>query len=146
MFNTACFFFVFFLISIEHNDVIKWKHFPRYCVFVRRIHRSPVNSPHKGQWRGALMFSLIWALNKRLSKQSWGWWFETPSRSLWRHCSDFGLGDDVKWCVLLGPSQWSMRNTTAHNDARPSAGKATTLKFDILFYYNYFPLTINDFW
>ena len=25
-------------------------------------------------------------LNKRLSKQSWGRWFETPSRSLWRHC------------------------------------------------------------
>ena len=24
-------------------------------------------------------------LNKRLSKQSWGWWFETLSRSLWRH-------------------------------------------------------------
>ena len=24
--------------------------------------------------------------NKRLSKQSWGWWFETLSRSLWRHC------------------------------------------------------------
>ena len=43
-----------------HDDVIKWKHFPRYWPFVRRIHRSPVNSPHKGQWRGALMFSLIW--------------------------------------------------------------------------------------
>ena len=26
-------------------------------------------------------------LNKRLSKQSWSWWFETPSRSLWRHCN-----------------------------------------------------------
>ena len=26
-------------------------------------------------------------LNKRLSKQSWGWWFETPSLSLWRHRS-----------------------------------------------------------
>ena len=25
-------------------------------------------------------------LNKRLSKQSWGWWFETLSRPLWRHC------------------------------------------------------------
>ena len=25
------------------------------------------------------------SLNKRLSKQSWGWWFETPSRLLWRH-------------------------------------------------------------
>ena len=24
-------------------------------------------------------------LNKQLSKQSWGWWFETPSRTLWRH-------------------------------------------------------------
>ena len=42
-----------------HDDVIKWKHFPRYWPFVRRIHRSPVNSSHKGQWRGALMFSLI---------------------------------------------------------------------------------------
>ena len=33
--------------------------FPRYWPFVRGIHRSPVNSLHKGQWRGALMFSLI---------------------------------------------------------------------------------------
>ena len=56
--------------------------------FVRGIHRSPVNSPHKSQWRGAMMFSLICALNKRLSNQSWGWWFETPSRSSWRHCSE----------------------------------------------------------
>ena len=42
-----------------HDDVIKWKHFPRYWPFVRGIHRSPVNCPHKGQWRGALKFSLI---------------------------------------------------------------------------------------
>ena len=51
------------LISTEfiaqHDDVIKWKHFPRSWPFVRGIHRSTVNSPHKGQWRGALMFSLI---------------------------------------------------------------------------------------
>ena len=26
-------------------------------------------------------------LNKRLSKQWWGWWFETPSCPLWRHCN-----------------------------------------------------------
>ena len=43
----------------DHGDVIKWVHFPRNWPFVRGIHRSPVNSPHKGQWRGALMFSLI---------------------------------------------------------------------------------------
>ena len=42
-----------------HDDIIKWKHFPRYWPFVRGIHRSPVNSPHKGQWCGVLMFSLI---------------------------------------------------------------------------------------
>ena len=45
----------------DHDDVIKWKHFPRNWPFVRRIPRSPVNSPHKGQWRGALMFTLICA-------------------------------------------------------------------------------------
>ena len=46
----------------NHDDIIKWKHFPRfYWPFVRGIHRSPLNSSHKGQWRGALMFSLICA-------------------------------------------------------------------------------------
>ena len=45
--------------TCTHDDVIKWKHFPRNWPFVRGIHRSPVNSPHKGQWRRALMFSLI---------------------------------------------------------------------------------------
>ena len=43
------------------DDVIKCKHFPRYWPFVRGIHRLPVNSPHKGQWRGALMLFLICA-------------------------------------------------------------------------------------
>ena len=54
----------------HHDDVMKWKHFPRYWLFVWGIHWSPVNSPHKGQWRGALMLSLIfswtndWANNR----------------------------------------------------------------------------------
>ena len=54
--------FVSYMSNINcdfHDDVIKWKNFPRYWPFVRGIHRSPVNSAHKGQWRGALMFSLI---------------------------------------------------------------------------------------
>ena len=50
-----------YLIMLYHDDIIKWKHFPCYWPFVRGIHRSPVNSPHKGQWHGALMFSLICA-------------------------------------------------------------------------------------
>ena len=43
----------------HNDDVIIWKHFLRYWPFVRGIHRSPVNSPHKGQLRGNLMLSLI---------------------------------------------------------------------------------------
>ena len=35
-------------------------------------------------------------LNKPLSKESWGWWFETPSRSLWHHCNVL-VWD---WCVV----------------------------------------------
>ena len=44
-----------------NDDVIKWKYLPRYWPFVRGIHRWPVNSSQKGQWLGALMFSLICA-------------------------------------------------------------------------------------
>ena len=68
---------------LHHDDVIKWKHFPRCWPFVRGIHRSPVNAPHKGQQSFDVFFDL--RLNKRLSKQPWGWWFETPPCSFWRH-------------------------------------------------------------
>ena len=56
-----------------HDDVIKWKHFPRYWSIVRGIQRSPVNSHHKGQWCEAFMFSLIctwingWVKNREAS-------------------------------------------------------------------------------
>ena len=36
-------------------------------------------------------------LNKRLSKQSWGWWFETTSRPLWRHCN---VGTRLAFCYV----------------------------------------------
>ena len=48
-------------IRTDHDDVIKWQHFPRYWPFARGIQRSPVNSTHKVQWRVALLFSLICA-------------------------------------------------------------------------------------
>ena len=47
--------------NTNYDDVIKWKHFPRFWPFLRWIHRSPVNSPQEGHRRGALMFSLICA-------------------------------------------------------------------------------------
>ena len=48
---------------LRYPTVAWWRHqmetFPRYWPCVRGIHRSPVNYPHKGQWREALMLSLI---------------------------------------------------------------------------------------
>ena len=75
----------FIYICIYNGDVIKWKYFPRYWLFVRWINRSPVNSPQRPEPRS---FDVFFDLcpNKRLSKQAWGWRFETPSRSLLRHC------------------------------------------------------------
>ena len=67
-----------------HDDVIKWKHFQRYWSFVWGILRSPVNSPRKGQWRGALMFSLICArINAGESNREAG--------DLRRHCVHYDV-------------------------------------------------------
>ena len=67
-----------------HDDVIKWKHFPRYWPFVRGIHRSPVNCPHKGQWRGALTFSLICAWIN-------GWVNNREAGDLGRHSAHYDV-------------------------------------------------------
>ena len=79
---------------LYHDDVNKWKHFPPYWPFVRGIHRSPENSSVTGEFpaqrpvtRNFDVF-LDLCLNKRLSKLSWGCWFETPPRPLWRHSFD----------------------------------------------------------
>ena len=64
-----------------HDDVIKWKHFPRYWPFVRGINRWIART--KPVTRSFDVFFDL-RLNNRLSKQSWGWWFETLSCPLWR--------------------------------------------------------------
>ena len=60
----------FITLGRRHDVAIRRKHFPCCWPFVRGIHRSPVDSPHKDQWREALMSSLIcvwtndWANNR----------------------------------------------------------------------------------
>ena len=52
---------------------------------------SPVTGEFPAQrpmtWSFDVFFDL--RLNTRLSKQSWGWWFEMPSRPLWHYCNVF---------------------------------------------------------
>ena len=43
-------------------------------------------------------------LNKRLSKQPWGWWFETPAWSLWRHRN--ALSTSTISPILSGLLRW----------------------------------------
>ena len=86
------------------------KHFPRHWPFVRGIHRSPVNSPHKGQWRGALMFSLI---------SAWinGWVNNGEAGDLRRHLDHYGvtvMASDNEFGSMTNPDfqqivfQWYM--------------------------------------
>ena len=58
--------------------------FPRYWSFVRGIHRSPVNSPQKGQWSGSLMLSLICAWIN-------GWVNKSEAGDLRRHRTHYGV-------------------------------------------------------
>ena len=44
-------------------------------------------------------------LNKRLSKQSWGWWSQTPSRPLWHHCNDYLISSAMSVAELKSTFQ-----------------------------------------
>ena len=44
-------------------------------------------------------------LNKHLNNQPWGWWFETPSHPLWRHCN-------AMWSAKCGPFCWGCQLPT----------------------------------
>ena len=57
---------------------------------------SPVTGEFPAQRPVTRIFDVFFDLrpNKRLSKQSWGWWFETPSRPLWPHCNT------INWSLI----------------------------------------------
>ena len=99
---------------VGHDDVIKWKYFPRYWPFVRWIHRWPVNSPHKGQWRGALMFSLLCGWIN-------GWVNNREAGDLRRHRAHydvtvmlndtFYLNTNVEWPLLFAVFEQNFINS-----------------------------------
>ena len=67
----------------------RWHH--QMETFSALLAISEGNSPVIGEFPAqrpvtrSLDVFFVLGLNERLSKQSWGWWFETPSRPLWRH-------------------------------------------------------------
>ena len=87
---------------VKSSKFSRWRH--QMETFSALLAICAGNSPVTGELTGEfptqrpvtrsfdVFFDLL--LNKRLSKQSWGWWFETPSRSLWRQCN-------VHWNTLI---------------------------------------------
>ena len=94
-----------YLLSRFHDMVASWQrnaswwrhymHFPRYWPFVREIQRSPVNSPHKGQWCGSLLFSLICAWTN-------GWFNKWYIGDLRRNCVHYDVTVISVHCYLWG--------------------------------------------
>ena len=100
----------------RHDDVIKWKHFSRYWSFVRGIPRSPVNTLHKGQWRRALMFSLICVWIN-------GWENNSEPGDLRRHRARYDVIDEGErkypskpWrCSQHIPNSFHQRNCVSYS-------------------------------
>ena len=74
------------MISRRIYDVIKWKLF-RVTGPLCGEFTGPAEFPAQRPVTRSFDAFFDLRLNKRFSKQPWGWWFETPSWSLWRHCN-----------------------------------------------------------
>ena len=113
--NLICWICVWWRLLINNQSnllIIKRKHFPRYWPFMRGIHRSPVNSPHKGRWREALMFPLIWAWTN-------GWANNRDTGDLRRH----GAHDVIEMSPQnLAGNDWSFRKWRPWFSAPTSLG------------------------
>ena len=98
------------------DDVIKWKRFLRYWPFVREIHRSAANSPHEGQWRGALMFTLICAWRK-------GWVNNHEAGDLRRYRAHYDvtvmmLMTKYRFCIRIQCKDDGLSSARSQTDSR----------------------------
>ena len=100
--------------SPQHSTVLVaqpwWRH--QMETFSALLAICAGNSPVPGEFPAQMpvkrSFDVFFdlRLNKRLSKQSWGWWFETLSRPLWRHCNDqYNL---THWGLVAHTCQWTV--------------------------------------
>ena len=104
----GCGSYVAFDVISRHDDVIKWKPFPRYWPFVWGIHRSPVNSPHKDQWRGALMISMICAWIN-------GWVNSRDAGDLRRHRANYDVIIMRQWSLTSMLTSWTICTTPTYS-------------------------------
>ena len=118
-----------------HEDVIKWKRFSLYWPFVRGIYRSLVNSSSQRPVTRSFGGFFDLRLNTRLSKQSRRRWFETLSRSLWRHCNVacwILWGNIIKYwhCISFIPTGTCLGNGILHY--KEMQGRFVFLKTNVM--------------
>ena len=121
------------LQSKDHDDVIKWKHFPHYFLAIC-AGNSLVTGEFPTQRPVTQSFDVFLdlRLNKLLSTQLWGWWFETLSRPVWRHSNVlcYKNGAEIWWfatiftfCFLIPvkiKQPFCRNHATRHNSMRPA--------------------------
>ena len=91
-------------VSVIHNICYQFIPFSQSGdAYIR--HRSPVNSPHKGQWTRALMFSLIWAwINGWVNNREAG---DLRRHYAWRHCNEFNpLTFEIWYFSFISNCTW----------------------------------------
>ena len=108
----------------------KWKHFSCYWSFVRGIHRSQVNSPHNGQWRGASAFSLMCALTN-------GWANNQDAGDLRRHCAH---------CYVIVMQCAGLTLTNSHCDTRRKCQEERSNRWGPHRYREYYTVRVGDKW
>ena len=82
-YNVTCITHAWIMVSWWRHQMETFSPLLALCVG-----NSPVSGEFPSQSPVTRSFDVFCDLrqNKRLSKQSWGWWFETTSHPLWRHC------------------------------------------------------------
>ena len=104
---------LYILRRLSNNSILlvyfhAWKmiKFPSVLILTKMICAMMTSSNGNTQRPVTRSFGVFFdlCLNKQLGKQSWGWWFETPSRPFWRHCIGISeFRDDKQWvyiCIL----------------------------------------------
>ena len=127
--ETSCIIYWLFclVIKMSQNDIKKfcqvvyqpclprdsawWRHqMETLSALLAICGNSPVPGEFPAQRPVTRSFDVFFhlRLNKRLSKQSWGWWFETPASWLWRHCNAMrcGIHHTNRWRTQFPSNLW----------------------------------------
>ena len=131
------------------------------------VENSPVTGEFPTQRPVTRIFDVFFelSLNKRLSKQSSGWWFETPSCSLWRHCNTicYRIAYSII-CILSATNSafwpmiditlvfkyaydsiwtWSIVTSSSHFSIDPEAGYISQMTLQIEFLFLVIPAAVR---